>query len=441
MSFFPSLVLQTRVRFVAFVTISFIYLAQCFSTLRLVNDGVGYLLQASSAVDGHGFLLHGAHTMRPPGYPALIFGLSKIGLGTSWAIVGLNCIFLGVGIWAAYFVLRHSFEFSDITAQLISLGTLLSLVMIRNVTYPLSDICFFGASVPCLLGMLRAERETGVRRLVILALLAPLIVLCIELRTIGLFLVPAFFWAALGGIEGWRKVYPVIQRYWLAVALVGMIAIAAAVPLLVHSQYFQFNLPMFRHRGIYRSIAFNIEYQTGDWGEMALNVPISRIPAAFGIVLRMCGGMAILLATVGFWLRRHNFDSVAVYVLGFSAVIFAYPWQDSRLWLPILPFLMGYTLLGLQRLIPGEMRKPILSVYGVYFCLLGIAALAFSTRLTFAGPRFADIYGDGHFRATYKFALQGEAPTNAGAIDADGLYLLRRYEWRAKAVGPMLSQH
>ncbi|MGC2274192.1 MAG: hypothetical protein WA539_19615, partial [Candidatus Sulfotelmatobacter sp.] len=69
--------------------ISLAYLMQIASPLRLVGDGVDYLLQASSAADGYGFRVHGEKSMRPPGYPALIFLLLKAGIGKSWAIVSL----------------------------------------------------------------------------------------------------------------------------------------------------------------------------------------------------------------------------------------------------------------------------------------------------------------------------------------------------------------
>ena len=127
----------------ALVIVAIVYLAQIATPLRLINDGVDYLLQASSAIDGNGFLVHGVRSMRPPGYPALIWVLAKAGIGKSWAIVALNCLLLGIGCVASYFVLRDSFGFSGEVAQFISLLTLLSFLMIRNVTYPLSDICFF----------------------------------------------------------------------------------------------------------------------------------------------------------------------------------------------------------------------------------------------------------------------------------------------------------
>jgi hypothetical protein len=64
---------------------------------------------------------------------------------------------------------------------------------------------------------------------------------------------------------------------------------------------------------------------------------------------------------------------------------------------------------------------------------VGLLALGFSTRLTFAGPRFPDIYGDGNFHDAYRIVLRGEKPNNGDDVNQDALYLLRRYEWRASS--------
>src|SRR5580700_10065921 len=149
---------------IGLLLVSLAYLVQIASPLRLVSDGVDYMLQASSAADGDGFRIHGAQSMRPPGYPALIVLLVKAGIGKSWAIVALNCLLLGIGCWSSYYVLRSSFAFEAGTAQMICLLTLLSFVMVKHVTYPLSDVCFFGASMPCLLLLLRAEADTSRKR-------------------------------------------------------------------------------------------------------------------------------------------------------------------------------------------------------------------------------------------------------------------------------------
>ena len=191
----------------ALALVSLAYLLQVLTPLRLVGDGIDYLLEASSAMDGGGFRVHGESTIRrPPGYPALIVVLAKAGVGYSWAIVALNCLLLGVGCWASYLLLRRSLQIETEVAQFMCLMTLLSSVMIRHVTYPLSDISYFAASSICLLVLLSAETDVLVRRFWRLIFVLPLIAFCIELRTVGITLIPVLMWATIGGQDGARTI-------------------------------------------------------------------------------------------------------------------------------------------------------------------------------------------------------------------------------------------
>jgi hypothetical protein len=416
----------------AYVLVSLAYLVQCATPLRLINDGVDYLLQASSALDGHGFLLHGARSMRPPGYPALIFAISKVGLGTSWAIVALNCLMLGIGIWVTHSVLRRCLQFSGEVAHFICLMTLLSYLMVRNAGYPLSDISYFGLATPCLLILARAEEMRNVRRWGWLALALPLMFLCIEVRTIGIVLIPAFLWAAIGGRQGAESIYPILRRYRLLVGAVLILVSVAAGNLFYHSRYMQFNLPIFLRRGMVRSIIANVQYHTTEWGELTANAPLSKLPPALEWPMRILGACAIAMFVIGIWARRRQVNSLLLYVIGGACIVFGYPWFDTRLWLPIIPFLMGYMLVGCRQVSFTRPLRALLVAYFTYFCLLGCVALGYSTRITFAGSEFPQRFGDGNFRPTYRLALLGEKPERSAQIDADALYILRRFEPRAR---------
>ena len=421
----------------SFILIAVVYLLQTAGPLRLINDGIDYLLQASSALDGHGFKVHGAHSMRPPGYPALIYCLAKVGLGNTWAIVALNCVALGVGCFASYAILRSSFKFSRITSQLLVLLTLLSFVVVRNITFPLSDVCFFGVSALCLLGILRSENASARVRLVRLVLLAPLLVFCIELRTIGIVLVPGYLWAAVGGKTGAGKGFAYCRRHRLITILVLAVAVAVGIDVFVHSRYLQFNLPTFEHRGMARSIFANIRDHSAEWGEMFINVPMSRLPGFMELPVRILGVFAILMAGLGIWIRRKSSDSLMLYVLGTAAIVFVYPWFDTRLWLPVVPFLMAYVLLGVEHVVPKRIFRPAAFAYCSLFCVIGAIALAYSTRLTFAGPRFPELFGDGRLRPTYRYAQGGATATDLKDVNEDALYLLRRYDSRRyRQTGP-----
>lgn len=417
----------------SFVLVSVAYLTQIATPLRLVSDGIDYLLQASSAVDGNGFRVHGEQSMRPPGYPALIVVLAKAGVGRSWAIVALNCLLLGIGCWASYFLLRSSFGFQVEAAQLICLLTPLSFVMVKHVTYPLSDICFFGASTTCLLIFLQAEADTRSRKFWRLIFAAPLMVFSIELRTIGVALIPAFVWAMVGGVIGARKVAQRLRQHRVAFILLllfMLIVIGGIGRTFLHSRYWQFNSPILHRRGVLGSLASNLRDHTTEWGELTVNAPVSKLPGVLELPVRIVGFFTILLCAIGIWQKRKKLDALMWYALGYACIVLAYPWRDTRLWLPVLPLLIGYVLIGLRRMVPPSLLQPLMLAYCALFCLLGVVALVYSTRLTFAGARFSDLYGDGRLRTTYRTAFLGELPSNVNDINQDALYLLRRYEWR-----------
>lgn len=328
----------------ALLLISLAYLMQIASPLRLVGDGVDYLLQASSAADGYGFRVHGEKSMRPPGYPALIFLLLKAGIGKSWAIVALNCLLLGTGCWVSYFVLRSSFGFGAGAAEIICLLTLLSFVMVKHVTQPLSDICFFGASMSCLLLLLRAEEDTRPGRYWRLAIAAPLLMFCIELRTIGIALIPAFAWVMVGGAPSVRRV-PHWGRQHRVASLVLLLLLFAAIALagsmFLHSRYLQFNAKTLHRRGVLGNFIWDLKDHTLEWGELAVNAPVSKLPGGLKLPLRIAGFCTLVLAATGIWEKRRKLDAPVWYVLGFASIVLAYPWFDARLWLPVLSFVDG----------------------------------------------------------------------------------------------------
>jgi len=61
---------------------------------------------------------------------------------------------------------------------------------------------------------------------------------------------------------------------------------------------------------------------------------------------------------------------------------------------------------------------------------MGLAAMGYSTRITFAGQLFPELYGDNLLRATYRMALLGVV-SDPKDIDQDAYGLINRYEWRA----------
>jgi hypothetical protein len=157
---------------------------------------------------------------------------------------------------------------------------------------------------------------------------------------------------------------------------------------------------------------------------MTLNIPQSKLPEPLRRLVPVAGVAAFALAMWGF--TQKKLDVVDVYAVCYLIILCAAPWQDARYLLPILPLLFGYLGLAVKRL--PAIRWAVVG-YAICFSLLGLLALGYSTRITFAGSKFPDVYGDGSLRATYRRAFGQEA---TGPIDEDALELLKRYEVRAR---------
>jgi hypothetical protein len=236
----------------------------------------------------------------------------------------------------------------------------------------------------------------------------------------------------IGGAEGARKGYAVVRRHRLISLVTLCVVLVVAGRILLNSRYMQFNVPTFQHRGVVRTIAANVRDHTAEWGEMAVNVPVSRLPDTAKFPVQVVGACMMFAFAAGIWTIAKQADSLLVYVVGYACMVVAYPWFDTRLWLPVIPFVMAYTLVGLTRFARAAVLRPAMIAYCLAFCLLGAMALGYSTRLTFAGTQFPEVFGDGGFREAYRVVLRGERPADGRQPDPDAVYLLRRYEWRVR---------
>ena len=167
------------------------FVLQVFSPLRLNNDAITLLSMGESAAHGGGFLSDGQKTFLPSGYPAVLAVLLKIGFAHPWVIVGLNMVFLSVGLFAAYCLLSREF-FEDRTLILLVCSfSLLSYVVIKHSTIPLTEVPFFCCSMSCIAVMSCAWRADSNSRFVVLASVAGLLaVAAMAVRTIGVALFP-----------------------------------------------------------------------------------------------------------------------------------------------------------------------------------------------------------------------------------------------------------
>jgi hypothetical protein len=169
-----------------------------------------------------------------------------------------------------------------------------------------------------------------------------------------------------------------------------------------------------------------MSFRFKELGEIALNLPYPALPRAVQDAIPAIGAAALLLIGAGVVARKH-FGIVETYFISYAAVILVWPFYDPRFWLPVIPFLIAYSLVALRRLMRRRIVTHIVEAYAMMFVLMGILTLASNTRLSYSGGEFGDLYTEGRYHSTYCAVWRCKGADGA-TIDAEGLHLLRYYK-------------
>lgn len=409
------------------LSLAICFALQVFSPLRLNNDSLVLLSMGDSAAHGGGFLNGGQKAVFPLGYPALLAVLLKVGFAHPWIIVSLNMVFLSVGLLAVYSVLSREF-FEDTTLVLMICSFfLLSYVVIKHSTIPLTDVPFFCFSMSSIAVMSRAASIDSNLRFVILAATAWLLAItAITMRRVGVALVPPLFFMVVCNSQFRillrRLSLPIKLIYGVAFAIVCVGTIYVVKMTSTLSDFIGATKQV-KTSTLVSQILF---YRLTELGELLGNLPVSKMPAKLHIVVPWIGLLLFLLVVFGLATKRGKISPTEVFLICYMGILFAWPYYDARFWLPVIPLLIAYSVLGAKML---RFPKSAVTIYCIIFATLGFGAIAYSTRISLAGPKFPDRYGDGTLRPTYCAAFQScRDGVDPNKVDAKVLGLLREFK-------------
>lgn len=384
-----------------------LYAAQVFTPLRLTTDGIYYLSFADTAARGDGVTaLYQQHFLLPKGYPAFLFVLMKAGVFSSPVLVTSNLLFFSLGLLLNFQTLL-SFGFERRYSAILCVLTIFSFVAVKNITVAMSDLLFFALSAAALRLM---TLQGGLKWTAIVPSLC-----AVEVRLVGLALfVPLAFlvWTLVS-----KRPRLLVQ---LSVALTGFLGIGAWSG----RRYFGDYLGYLKKTGVFKLAAQAFVFHCRDFGELTANVPLARLPSRANLFVLPLGALALSLFCVGNFVLRKRSPITFFYLLGYCLLIFPWPFTEPRFWLPAMPFVflaIHQTLAAPRWHVP----KTVLLPYVMIFVALGFAALAYSTWLTFSGPKFPDRYGDGKLRPTYHAGCSA----SGNDVNLEAADLLKRYEW------------
>jgi hypothetical protein len=420
------------------------YLLQVFSPLRLNHDAVRLLHIAKAAHETGSYLVDGRAEEFPPGYPTVVRLLLTAGLGRTVWLNSFNLLCLGASLIGWYWIGRRQTGLSPATARLVVCLPLLSWVVVKHAVIPLTDLPYLCLSTFALLFLQRYWSETKKPAWCDLSLAVALAFAALQVRTVGLALIAAIAASVLCHPITLRSI-PVRLRPSREMVL-GCTAIAALILLaLTQTDWlsahfatgYAANLLAFLRGDSPVSPWQVLTYRLHEIASLGLNLSLpgdQRLPFA---ILGLALVLSILAIARSWW---HSHRPWLLYGGFYGGTLLLWPFTDPRFFLPLLP-LAGLLIVTAGKIhIAGSPSRQRLAVLGlIFYGLLGLAALSYSTRLSLAGDGFARLYGMPDARASYAHAFGLPPDPNAPPPHERWLNLLREFEPRAAPRRPAPS--
>jgi hypothetical protein len=412
------------------------YVLQCFTPMRLEEDVVVYLTTASAALRGQGFTYEGQSPPFPPGYPAVVWLMASVGLGTSVFLNLLNGLAGAGGLLAAVSIARSRGLPSGASMCAIA-ACALSFGMVKGAAIQLSDIVCFGFTL-CAVALAESARRTQAGRAAWLRWAASLALagVAFSMRMAGIAILAAVLFEACKAAVRAAGTARVVAGVAVAIAVVGT---AISLFTFFHERsptgggYLK-SLTEYANR----SPAAIIGDHLLELGEMSMNIPRSKLPAAFAGLFTLAGLLNFSTIALLLFRARRRWTPGRTFLVFYMVMIFAYPrYCELRVWLPTIPLFAleivsalnsaGWDLTAFDPVRSGSSRRLRMAVagYSLYFLSTGFVALGYSVWLSFSQPAFLSAPINRFYRAEYEVWLTNR-PESPG-LDPRILPVLRQF--------------
>ncbi len=400
----PAWLTPRRAAIAAAAVVALLYLAAVPGPLRVDTDSALLLRIAASLADGTGLHPPGSQSF-PPGYPVLLAALDIAGVAGPASFMLLGMAALAVAIAASWVALRTDLRLTQAETFVVLLLTALSVYSIKYAVLPLTEMPFFAVSAVAVAALARVRAGGSFVWLVTGVALTG--VAC-TIRTAGIALALAVVLA-----------FPSARGRLIAAAAgaAGALAAISIAPYYLES--------LVTH---WRESPGLAVWQEPWWfvrtsGAALANVPNSRWSDDPVVPITVLAGLAILAVTAwALWSRRSSLGPVDGWVVGTLGIVFLFPTEHPRFFLPVLPFLFGYFALAARHL------PRLGAACAATFAAVGLVGLVYSSALSYTGTRFPDHYAAGRLGPTYRVAWGIGRPEDRHGIDERALWALRRYD-------------
>lgn len=399
-----------------------LYIANCFTPLRLTNDTVRYFNLKEWLEAGKPANHPAANDFFPYGYVWFLVLLEKLHLAKSFFIGLFQLLYLLGGVW----FIRKIFGEAVQRWQLLVL-CLLSWASLKFVIIPLSEMQFVFFSIGALYFFHEWQKGKRISQLLWAIVFAAV---AIVTRTIGIVIIAAFIISFL-----WRnRAVLIARKWWIGGAFAVLVMLffvfnkfGISAYLDSHSGYFK---PFLQYPFGY--IKNNLENHLMNWSALALNAPAPRITfISYGLLkaIYLLAGI-ITIAGLGYFLFRRNGNVpliVKVYLLCYAILLFNWPMFEPRLWVPVFPLCLA-VLLQQERMLKG-FRKYAITAYKIAYILVGVVALSYYSYVSFNKKELAVKHDLGIWRNEYETHFFGKTLSDTATTVREPIVrMLKKYD-------------
>ena len=399
-----------------------VYLANCFSPLRLNFDTIRYINIKEWIEAGRPAGNEAGKDFLPHGYVWFLLLLEKVNACHATIISLFQLFFFLSGCW----LLTKIGDYARYRLPLFAIA-LLNWMALKFVIIPLSEMQFFFTSSLSLFFFYRWQKEKNFLNAISCIAFTAFAVMT---RTAGVTLIIAFtLYYALAAAQQLKK-----DRRWLKYFIVTIIVSVVFVVFFADelhiSEYNNLLISHFQH-GVAYTFGNNIWLHLIDFASVFLNQPSAKVPLLPQMLVNVAFFITglIFLVLVGYVLLKKAGRTplfLRTYVGVYLLMILNWAYFEPRYFLPVFPMLILIILENFGQL--NTIIKKLLRLYLVVYAITGIAALTYYSYTSFNKRELARRQDAGIWRNEYETLFYGK-PVNdtATTVRQPIVNLLRKY--------------
>ena len=411
---------KSVLKFIFFALLA-VYIADCFTPLRLHYDSVRYFAIKDCIENGCPPDSDAARDYFPFGYTAWLLILSKFGILNSFTVVFTNCLFLLAGIYFIYKVFEKR-----VSPYLLFVVILLNWLFIKFVAHPLSEMEYVFFSLGSIYFF---HRFTQGRKFIYLL---PSLLFCwlaFITKTVGITLVGGIAVGLIWEFKESQLAFLKKNKF-----LIGGILILIAVAVLVFAKQLGLNHYIGVLSEHLKEAPFftRLQWRFTEWGELFLNTPsnkVAQLLPGFGILIFALVGLIVFcwFCAVLFSKSRPISALIKAYLIFYFLIMFNWPFNDPRFWVPVMPVMAAVVLqadFNRNRLLKLSSRV----LMGVYL-ILGIVAAGYMIYSSFNKEFFAKNQANGFYKNEYEMHFFGKVTRDStnNSIKRDSVPVVNSY--------------